>query len=41
VPLSTVQEAGKVFSHFEALTASPTKVRALESKRPAMRRPKR
>ena len=41
VPLSTVQEAGKVFSHFEAIPSSPTKVRALAAKRPATRRPKR
>lgn len=40
VPLSAVQEAGKVFSHFEALNSSTAKVRALESKRPASRRPK-
>lgn len=41
VPLSAVQEAAKVFSHFETLKTSPSKVRALASKRPATRRPRR
>src|SRR5262245_38815273 len=41
VPLSAVQEAGKAFSHFEALTTSATKVRALAAKGPAAKRPKR
>jgi hypothetical protein len=41
VPLSAIQEADKAFSHFEALTASPTRARALNAKRPAMKRPTR
>jgi hypothetical protein len=41
VPLSAIQEAGKVFSHFEALTHAPVKVRSLASKRPATKRPRR
>jgi hypothetical protein len=41
VPLSAIQEAGKAFSHFEALTTNTPKVRALVSKRPATRRPRR
>jgi hypothetical protein len=40
VPLSAIQEAGKVFSHFEALPSS-TVVRAMNGKRPAARRAKR
>lgn len=41
VPLSAVQEAGKAFSHFEALTTGATRVRALAAKRPAAKRPRR
>lgn len=41
VPLSAIQEADKAFSHFEALSSSAPKVRALAGKRPATRRPKR
>ena len=41
VPLSAVQEAGKAFSHFEALSATSPRVRALAAKRPASKRPKR
>jgi hypothetical protein len=41
VPLSAVQEAGKAFSHFEALANGATKVRALAAKRPATKRPRR
>lgn len=40
VPLSSIQEAGKVFSHFEALPTNNT-VRAMTNKRPASRRAKR
>lgn len=40
IPLSAVQEAGKVFSHFEALPSKPL-VRAMTNKRPATRRAKR
>lgn len=41
VPLSAVREAGKAFSHFEALEPTGASVRALAAKRPAVRRPKR
>jgi quinol monooxygenase YgiN len=41
VPLSAVQEASKAFSHFEALTSSAPRVRALAAKRPATKRPTR
>lgn len=41
VPLSSIQEADKVFSPFEALRANASKVRALSSKRTATRRAKR
>lgn len=41
VPLSAVREAGKAFSHFEALEPVGASVRALAAKRPAIRRPKR
>ena len=43
VPLSAVQEASKAFSHFEAVTSvtSASKVRALATKAPASKRPKR
>ena len=41
VALSDVAEAGKAFSHFEALAPEPARVRALTAKQPAMRRPKR
>lgn len=40
IPLSAIQEAGKVFSHFEALP-SKSVVRAMTTKRPAARRAKR
>lgn len=40
VPLSDVAEAGKAFSHFEALAPDRTRVRALAAKQPAIRRPK-
>lgn len=41
VALSDIAEAGKTFSHFEALQPERTRVRALSAKRPASRRPKR
>ena len=41
VPLSAVQEAGKAFSHFEALSATTPRVRALAAKRTATKRPRR
>ena len=42
VPLSDVQEAGKAFSHFQALGANGSAPsRALAAKRPAVKRPKR
>lgn len=41
VPLSSIEEADKVFSHFEALKDSPSKVRAPNGKRPAQPRAKR
>lgn len=41
VPLSAIQEADKVFSPFEALSASASKVRALNGKRSAARRTRR
>ncbi|NOT40482.1 MAG: hypothetical protein HOP13_08320 [Alphaproteobacteria bacterium] len=41
VALSDIAEAGKAFSHFEALQPERTRVRALATKRPATRRPKR
>lgn len=41
VPLSTVQEASKAFSHFEALSPSAPKLRALAANRPATKRPTR
>lgn len=41
VALSDIAEAGKAFSHFEALQPERTRVRALSAKRPATRRPKR
>jgi hypothetical protein len=41
VPLSAIQEAGKAFSRFEAMTPMRTEVRALAAKRSATRRPKR
>lgn len=41
VALSDIKEAGKAFSHFEALRPEREGVRALASKRPAARRPKR
>ena len=40
VALSDIAEAGKAFSHFEALQPERTRVRALAGKRPATRRPK-
>ncbi len=40
VALSDIKEAGKAFSHFEALQPE-ARVRALAAKRPATRRPKR
>lgn len=40
IPLSSVAEAGNVFSHFEALPSPPV-VRAMINKRPAARRSKR
>jgi hypothetical protein len=41
VALSDIAEAGKAFSHFEALAPERARVRALAAKRPAVRRPKR
>ena len=41
VPLSSIQEADKVFSPFETLSASASKVRALNAKRTATRRTRR
>ena len=41
VPLSSIQEADKVFSPFETLTANASKVRALNTKRTAARRARR
>lgn len=41
VPLADVQEAGKAFSHFQALDATAPRVRALAARRPASKRPKR
>ena len=41
VPLSSIQEADKVFSPFETLGASASKVRALNSKGAASRRTRR
>lgn len=41
VALSDIAEAGKAFSHFEALQPERTRVRALTAKQPAARRPKR
>jgi hypothetical protein len=41
VALSDIAEAGKAFSHFEALQPERARVRALAAKRPAARRPKR
>ena len=43
VPLSAVEEAGKAFSHFEAVSSASggSKVRALAANGPATRRPKR
>lgn len=41
VALSDIAEAGKAFSHFEALQPERTRVRALSAKQPATRRPKR
>lgn len=41
VSLSEVREAGKAFSHFEAVSAAPSRARALATKRPASKRPKR
>lgn len=41
VPLAEVEEAGKAFSHFEALRPAPANVKALTAKRPAELRPRR
>jgi hypothetical protein len=41
VPLSAVAEAGKAFSHFEALGGEGTRVRTLAATRPAAKRPTR
>lgn len=43
VPLSAIEEAGKAFSHFEAVTSatSGSKVRALAATGPSTKRPKR
>jgi hypothetical protein len=41
VALSEIKEAGKAFSHFEAVAPESPRVRALAAKRPAARRPKR
>ena len=40
VALSDIAEAGKAFSHFEALKPERARVRALAAKQPAARRPK-
>jgi hypothetical protein len=40
VPLSDIAEAGKAFSHFEALAPDRSRMRALAAKQPAIRRPK-
>jgi hypothetical protein len=41
VALSDIKEAGKAFSHFEALSPESQRARALNAKQPATRRPKR
>jgi hypothetical protein len=41
VPLSAVEEAGKAFSHFEAVSGELSRVRTLAAKRPAAKRPTR
>jgi hypothetical protein len=41
VPLSAVEEAGKAFSHFEAVSGETSRVRTLAAKRPAVKRPTR
>jgi hypothetical protein len=41
VALSDIKEAGKAFSHFEALAQGTPRVRTLAAKPPPVRRPKR
>jgi hypothetical protein len=41
VALSDIKEAGKAFSHFEALAPESPRVRTLAAERPAVRQPKR
>lgn len=41
VPLSAIQEAGKAFSHFEAVNSEASRTRALAAKAPAAKRPTR